>query len=69
MQKGSSDIFSYQFNYEVSIIAEQQITSLSLPEHAEVAERDEDGKRVVVRSNLPSRQIDLFYRTADMLVP
>ena len=66
VQKGE---FSYQFNYEVSIVAETPITSLSLPEHAEVAERDDNGQRVVVRSNHPNRQIDLFYRTADMMVP
>ena len=61
--------FVYEFAYEVTIVSETQICNLSIPDQAEIAEKDETNTRIVVRCTSPSRQIDLYYRTADMLVP
>ena len=65
----ASNEFVYQFAYEVCIASETRICNLSIPEQAEISEKDDENKRIVVRSEQPSRQIDIYYRTADMFVP
>ena len=42
---------------------------MSIPESAEIVEQNETNTQVTVQSESTSRTLDLFYRTADMLVP
>ena len=61
--------FAYEFNYAIKIIAKGTITSLSLPNSAEVTSRNDDKTEITIECLEPSRNMDLYYRTADMLVP
>ena len=45
----ASDDFVYQFAYEVCIVSETKICNLSIPDQAEVAEKDDENQRIVVR--------------------
>ena len=66
----SNNDFVYEFSYEVEIVAEgSHISNLSLPEHAEITDKDETNRRIKVKSQRVSRTIELYYRTADMLMP
>ena len=61
--------FVCQFFYQVKIIADGRISNLSVPESAEIVEQNETNTQVTVQSESTSRTLDLFFRTADMLVP
>ena len=61
--------FAYDFTYAINIIAKGTITSLSVPASAAVTNRSEDRTEVTIECPRPSRRMDLYYRTADMLVP
>lgn len=62
--------FAYEFNYEVRIIAESShVSSLSLPQTAEIVEQSEKKDNILIRSAQTGRQFDLFFKTADMMVP
>ena len=61
--------FAYEFNYTIKIVAEGRITSLSLPSSAEVTNRNDEKTEVTIECPEPSRSMDLYYRTADMLIP
>ena len=59
--------FSYEFNYEVRLIAEgSHISSLSLPQSAEVVEQNEKKDNILIRSTQAIQKFDLFFKTADM---
>ena len=45
------------------------ISNLSVPEHAEVTDKDEKNTRITVKSQRVSRTVEFYYRTADMLIP
>ena len=61
--------FAYEFTYAIKIIAKGTITSLSLPTSAEVTNKNDDKTEITIECPEPSRSMDLYYRTADMLVP
>ena len=61
--------FDYEFTYETRIVSTGRIANLSLPKYAEIAEQNEERTCITVRSTKSHRTIDLFYRTADMMVP
>ena len=65
----AKNAFAYEFAYEVHLLSETRIGNLSLPKHAEIKEQDEARTNILVSSSRPSRQIDLFYRTLDMMAP
>ena len=53
----------------IKIVAKSPITSLSLPNSAEVTNRKDDKTEVTIECMQPDRNMDLYFRTADMLVP
>lgn len=61
--------YPYDFSYEVNILSDTRIANISLPGNAVIAEKNEERTDILIRSALASRSVDLFYRTADMLVP
>ena len=61
--------FSYQFVYEVQILADCRIANLSIPPSAAVVAQNESRTDILIRSEQVSRAINLYYRTADMIVP
>ena len=61
--------FAYDFTYAINIVAKGTITSLSLPASAVVTSRSDDKTGITIECPRPSRKMDLYYRTADMLVP
>ena len=70
-KQGDQDLSTFvcQFFYQVKIISDGRISNLSIPESAEIVQQDETNTQVTVQSESTSRTLDLFYRTADMLVP
>ena len=50
-------------------MAQGTITSLSLPNHAEVTNKNDTKSEITIECPEPSRNMDLYYRTADMLIP
>ena len=66
---GAAQVQTYDFAYEVRIKSEGRITNLSLPVHAAIVEQNETRSSILIRSTQVGRSIDLFYRTADMLLP
>ena len=63
------DAYPYEFAYEVRVLATHGITNLSIPAHAEIAEQNESRTSVLIRAAQAKNSVDLYYRTADMLVP
>ena len=61
--------FAYEFNYSIKIVAGGPVTSLSLPKSAEVTNRNDTKTQITIECPQPSRNMDLYYRTADMLIP
>ena len=59
----------YDFAYEISIISESPITNLSMPANAIISEQNDSKTNLKIRSTQPGRKMDVYYRTADMLVP
>lgn len=64
-----SAAYEYEFAYEVQIVADHRIANLSIPANAVISEKNDAHTDIKVRSTQPGRSIDLFYRTADMMVP
>ncbi len=64
-----SSVFVYEFHYEVKIVAGGRISNLSLPMNAAITSTDEKKMEITVMCRLPSRTIDLYYRTGDMFIP
>lgn len=69
MRSDSDERFIYQFSYSVKIDSTTPISRLSLPQHANLAERNEDRTRLRIEADKPSRQILIYFQTADMFVP
>ena len=61
--------FVYDFAYTVSIFNEKEITNLSLPANSSVIDKDDKRTRMTIQCTEPSRTIDLYYRTGNMMVP
>ena len=61
--------FVYDFSYKVNITAQGPITSLSMPEMAEVTYKNETKTYITIECPEPCRSMDLYYRTGDMLLP
>ena len=67
--QAASDAFIYDFNYTVTILSASGVSDLSLPSNSAVTEKDEKKTKVTISCKQPSRTIDLYYRTGDMLIP
>lgn len=50
-----ADKFVYEFGYEVCIISDTRISNVNIPDLAEIVEKDEHNRRIVVRSDQTSR--------------
>ena len=61
--------FNYEFTYKVKIVAKGTISSLCLPSTAEVTHKNETKSEITIECPEPGRNMDLYYRTADMLIP
>ena len=61
--------YVYEFSYKVNITAQGPISSLSLPEMAEVTYKNENKTYMTIECPEPCRSMDLYYRTGDMLLP
>ena len=61
--------FAYEFTYTIKVVAKSPITSLSLPTSAEVTSKKDDQTEITIECLQPNRNMDLYFRTADMLVP
>jgi len=66
---GAAQVQTYDFAYEVRIRSESRVSNLSLPVHAAIVEQNETHSSILIRSTQVARSIELFYRTADMLLP
>lgn len=42
---------------------------MSIPEHAEIVDKDDRNTSITIRSSQISRTIDLYFKTGDMMVP
>lgn len=63
------DAFAYEFTYEARILSNAKICNLGIPRDAEIVDQNEDKTDITVRSGKASRSMDIYYRTADMMVP
>ena len=63
------DTFAYEFTYEARIQSNTKICNLGIPRDAEIVDQNEGKTDITVRSGKASRSMDLYYRTADMMVP
>ena len=61
--------FNYEFSYEAHIQAKNKITSISLPQFAQITEQNETGTEIKIQCNRRGRQMALYYKTKDMLSP
>ena len=61
--------YAYEFFYEVQILANTPISNLSIPMNATLISQNELHSNVVIRCSQPSRSMDIYYRTADMMIP
>ena len=50
-------------------MAQSTITSLSLPNSAEVTHKNDTKSEITIECTEPSRNMDLYYRTAYMIIP
>ena len=62
-------LYNYEFSYQVLIASEGRISGVSMPEEAEIIEQNDENTRIRIQCNETSRSIDIYYRTADMMVP
>ena len=65
----SDEDFAYRFSYDVSIEAQSRISEISIPENAEIVEKNSTNTSIRIQCNETSRSVDLYYRTADMMAP
>ena len=61
--------FNYEFAYEVKILCDNRISNLSIPANSAIVAQNDERTEITIRSSQPSRTMDLFYRTYDMVVP
>ena len=61
--------YPIDFNYEVRLQTKNPISNLSLPQHAQIIAQNETFTDVTLSCNQTSRQMILYYRTRDMMVP
>ena len=60
--------YTYEFSYEVQIISDSRVSNISIPTNASISV-NENCNDIVVLSEDPGRTMDLYYRTADMMIP
>ena len=64
--------FEYDFSYQVTLLSSgesSKITSLILPEHAQIRSQNEDGSRVEIYGDQRERNLSIYWRTQDMMKP
>ena len=64
-----SNALQYEFGYQMRILSATAVSNLSIPEHAIVTEKNANRTDLTVKSGEAGRCVDLYYRTADMMVP
>ena len=62
-------LYPFEFDYQVRILSNSQISQLSVPSHSCIAAQNADRTDITVKCDQPSRSMDLFYRTYDMTIP
>ena len=67
--KEAGDPFAYEFSYKVQISSQSKISSLNIPEDAEITDAREDGTQVLIQSGQRCRKISFYWRTRDMMRP
>ena len=65
----SNDDFPYEFSYDAQIISRGPITNMSIPDHTEIVEQNAERNKILVRCTQVSKTIELYYKTADMMIP
>ena len=65
----NKNAFNYEFSYEVQISGNSKISNLSIPAHAEIVSQNDERTEILIRSEKAGRNVDLYYRTYDMMVP
>ena len=65
----SKDAFLYEFCYHARIISSTRISNLSLPAGSVISEQNDEKTDITVNCSEATRSHDLFYRTADLMVP
>ena len=68
-QGGVDEKYPYEFDYEVRIISQGRISTVSLPNNASIVAQNDEKTELIVHSEVPDRTYELYYRTSDMLVP
>jgi len=63
------EAYAYTFSYEVRIVSDTRIANVSMPANAQLVEQNDEKTNILMRCDQPGRSVDLFYRTADMLIP
>ena len=63
------DAYLYEFASETRILSTGRVCNLSIPEEAEIVEKNEYRTEITVRSNKAGRSNDFYYRTVDMMIP
>ena len=61
--------YPYEFDYEVRIISQGRISTISLPNNASIVAQNDAKTELIVHSEVPDRTYELYYRTSDMLIP
>ena len=67
--KRDSGLEAYEFKYEVQIESQTPISHVSVPKNALITQKNDDRTSVKVECAKAGRNVSLYYRTADMLVP
>ena len=61
--------FAYEFSSQVRVISEGSICNLSIPDEADVTEKNENKTDLTIESKSAGRAFEIFYRTTDMMIP
>ena len=67
--KKNDSLNQYDFKYEAVINSKVPISHVSVPTNAIVAQKNDDRTQIKIESTKPARNVSLYYRTADMMVP
>ena len=61
--------FAYEFASEVRILSESPVSNLSIPDEADVSNKNDNRTDITIKSKSVGRSFEIFYRTADMMIP
>ena len=61
--------FTYEFSSQVRILSAGSICNLSIPDEADITQKNENRTDLTIESKSAGRAYEIYYRTTDMMIP